>query len=647
MKKELEKLLLSEKEYCFEDGTLNKSLVLEKARKYDSKLLSKLMEKSAIKDTFFDKVKNKEKTLNDIYIYIFNLEKFVQFLSNKEFLPDSFTAYKTKIGLASNNKYLSESSDVVLNFPYKDCILEGGQSREDAKREEVFFNRTLAPSEINRLLDDKVFTNFKIINKDGENEVTEITDKDNFIIKGNNLVVLHSLKKRFAGKIKCIYIDPPYNTGNDSFKYNDKFNHSTWLTFMKNRLEVARELLADDGVIFVHCDDNEQAYLKVLMDEVFGRENFIINLIWANKEGGGKSDSLHFRKKHEYIISYGKNKTNVVIHPEPVKDIDRYKEEDEYVNTRGKHQLIKLDSGSLGWVKSLDYPIEHNGIMYYAGGDKSKWEDRAAGGSQITEYGWRWRWSKEKFQWGLENDFIVFKNGNVYTKQYLNCDNEGNIKPRTLQPLGMIEHSSNTQSNRHIKSLFGTAKFTYSKPESIIKDIIFYATQPNDLVLDFHLGSGTTAAVAHKMGRRYIGIEQMDYIEDIAVERLKKVIDGEQGGISKAVEWQGGGDFIYCELKNDAQDFVDIVEKSTSDEELVSLLEKLKHSSFLSYRVDSKKLNTKEFEKLSLYDKKQLLLEVIDSNMLYLNYSDINDTSYNISDLDKKLNKEFYDGGNE
>ncbi len=208
----------------------------------------------------------------------------MQFLNNKEFLPDSFTAYKTKIGLAIGDKYLSENQEVVLNFPYKDCVLEGGQTKDDAKRQEIFFNETLAPTEINRLLDDKVLTNFKRYDETGEHEVEVLNDTDNLIIKGNNLIALHSLKKRFAGKIKLIYIDPPYNTGNDSFQYNDNFNHSTWLTFMKNRLEVARELLSEDGLIFVHLDYNEAHYFKVLMDSIFGQDKFVNEIIWRRKQ---------------------------------------------------------------------------------------------------------------------------------------------------------------------------------------------------------------------------------------------------------------------------------------------------------------------------------------------------------------------------
>ena len=199
MKKELENLLLQHEEFLVE-GVLNKNKLSELARKYDAKLLNILMREEKIKNHFFSELEEG--------ILVFKKDVFLQFLNNKEFLPDSFTAYKTKIGLGNKNgSWLSENHDIVLNFPYKDCILEGGQAKEDAKRDEMFFNETLAPSEITRLLDDKVFTNFKRYDKEGEYEVKEIKEDDNFVIKGNNLVVLHSLIKKYAGKVKCIYIE--------------------------------------------------------------------------------------------------------------------------------------------------------------------------------------------------------------------------------------------------------------------------------------------------------------------------------------------------------------------------------------------------------------------------------------------------------
>lgn len=319
MKKKLEKLL-QHPEFLVE-GQLNKNKLAELARKYDTKLLELLMSEEEVKDHFFSKIQDE--------VLVFKKDVFLQFLNNKEFLPDSFTAYKTKIGLATENgQYLSENNNVVLNFPYKDCVLEGGQTKEDSKRQEVFFNETLAPTEITRLLDDKVLTNFKRYDKEGEHEVTELNENDNFIIKGNNLIALHSLKKRFAGKVKLIYIDPPYNTGKDSFNYNDHFNHSSWLTFMKNRLEVAWELLSDDGTIWMSIDDSESHYLKVLADGIFGRENFLNEVIWQRAYAPVNLKKT-FSRSHDAILVYAKNNSSE-------KELNKL-QRDEATNSRYKN----------------------------------------------------------------------------------------------------------------------------------------------------------------------------------------------------------------------------------------------------------------------------------------------------------------------
>ena len=198
MKHELEQVLSKNPKFLV-DGVLNKNKLAELARQYSPDLLNQLSSNEKMTNHFFSKLQNG--------VLVFKKDIFLQFLNNKEFLPDSFTAYKTKIGLGTSDRnYLSENKEVVLNFPYKDCVLEGGQTKDDVKRQEVFFNETLAPTEINRLLDDKVLTNFKRYDETGEHNVEEIKDTDNLIIKGNNLIVLHSLKKRFAGKVKLIYI---------------------------------------------------------------------------------------------------------------------------------------------------------------------------------------------------------------------------------------------------------------------------------------------------------------------------------------------------------------------------------------------------------------------------------------------------------
>ena len=624
MKKELENLLFQHEEFIVED-MLNKNKLSELARKYDSKILNVLMKEEKIKNHFFVEVEEG--------VLVFKKDVFLQFLNNKEFLPDSFTAYKTKIGLGNKDgSLLSENHDIVLNFPYKDCILEGGQTKEDAKRDELFFNETLAPTEITRLLDDKVFTNFKRYDKEGEHEVREIKEDDNFIIKGNNLVVLHSLKKKYAGKVKCIYIDPPYNTGSDSFGYNDRFNHSTWLTFMANRIDAAKELLSNDGIMFVHCDDNEQAYLKVLMDEKFQKNNFIGNIVYRKRKSQANL-SKNISSIHEYILIYRKTDQGELKKVIPKFDITKFKNPDN--DPRGPYDTNPCTNKG-GSVYPITTPT----------------------GKTIVD---EWRFTEETFNKLLEDNRIVFPNkgmGKPRYKKFLEEKKQVGIIPNTMWG-DIIEDreseeeeietwwddlATNQDANIDLKKLFNDTVFAYPKAEDLIKRILEISTEERDLVLDFHLGSGTTAAVAHKMNRQYIGIEQMEYIESVTVERMKKVITGEQGGISKDVNWQGGGEFVYCELKNDAEDFKNSIIESQSTGDLIELFNLARKSSFLSYRVEPKKLKEREFLELSFAEQKQLLLEIIDQNNLYVNFSDIDDDTYRISDYEKKLNKEFYGG---
>ncbi|NLM00241.1 MAG: site-specific DNA-methyltransferase, partial [Treponema sp.] len=322
----LEQHLKTEGNYKSDDGELLKWVVINKAQNYDEELIALLLKNEEVKKIFFVDV-------NGTLVFKQNL--FLQFLEQKNYLNDSYTQYKNKVGLTIDGKFLKQRNEVALVWPFKDCILEGGQSREEQKREEIFFNEILAQDEITQLLEPKVLTNAKLYDANGEKAfehfnrdaelnkqrgLPENTITDNLIIKGNNLLALHTLKKEFAGKIKLIYIDPPYNTGNDGFKYNDSFNHSTWLTFMKNRLEVARQLLREDGVIFVQCDDNEQAYLKVLMDDVFGKENFINNITVKVKSSAGfKTINLGVMEVSEYITLYSKNKGKTTINKQYIE----------------------------------------------------------------------------------------------------------------------------------------------------------------------------------------------------------------------------------------------------------------------------------------------------------------------------------------
>src|SRR5699024_6197093 len=297
--KELETVLKSDERFISQDGQLLKPRVRDAVNQLDTNLIRSLVTSPLLKGHFFKDVDG---------ITIFDQEKFMWVVSSREFLPDSYTSYRNKIGLSANDRDLiSASSEVTLVWPYKDCVLEGGQDTEDEKRDEIFFNETLAPDQVDRLLAPKAFSNATRYSVQGEERVSEFDENEPLLIKGNNLLALSSLLERYEGQVKCIYIDPPYNTGGDSFNYNDSFNHSTWLTFMRNRLGFARKLLRQDGVIYVHCDDNEQAYLKVLMDQIFGRENFIAST--PRKTGAGaaanRADYV-LRRPYDFILIYGK-----------------------------------------------------------------------------------------------------------------------------------------------------------------------------------------------------------------------------------------------------------------------------------------------------------------------------------------------------
>lgn len=631
MKHELEQILSKNPKFLV-DGVLNKNKLAELARQYSPDLLNQLMSNEKMTNHFFSKLQNG--------VLVFKKDIFLQFLNNKEFLPDSFTAYKTKIGLgAPDRNYLSENKEVVLNFPYKDCVLEGGQTKDDVKRQEIFFNETLAPAEINRLLDEKVLSNFKRYDKDGEHEVEELKDTDNLIIKGNNLLALHSLKKRFAGKVKLIYIDVPYyfrkNIG-DAFQYNSNFKMSTWLVFLKNRLEIAKELLSDKGSIWIHTGEDGMHYLKVLSDSIFGQDKFIGTL--PRKTRDGKSDvPFNFSQDFDWILVYTKgNEGDAIVGREVER---KYYETPDFPNRpwrtadlTSQRTVIERPNSNFTMINpktGKEYPVNPN---------------RSWAVTKDTFYEW---YQNGGIGFPDDYDFMkgdrpfrrVFKDEDMSKSKPVYSSSDTLLKEFITD---LLAKTKNKDGNDEMTNLSNRDAFSYAKPERLIKDILQISTIENDIVLDFFMGSGTTAAVAHKMNRQYIGIEQMDYIETVSVERLKKVIDGEQGGISKDVNWTGGGSFVYCELKNDAQDFKNTVLEAREPETLSQLFEQAKKSSFLSYRVDPKKLKKSEFEKLSLAEQKQVLLELVDNNNLYVNYSEIDDSDYGISLEEKKLNRDFY-----
>lgn len=636
--------LKKEPNFVTDKGELKKWVVIDKARNFDEELLELLLKNETLKTTFFKEVAG---------VLVFNLTHFLRFLEQKNYLNDSYTQFKNKVGLTLDGKYLKQRNEVALVWPFKDCILEGGQSREEDKREEIFFNEILAQDEINQLLEPKVLTHAKTYDKDGEHSfkgfnrdselnkkrgLSEDTITDNLIIKGNNLLAMHSLKKEFTGKVKLIYIDPPYNTGNDSFQYNDSFNESTWLTFMKNRLATAKDLLSESGKIFIQCDDNEQAPLKLLANEIFGKKNFVETFVWENTDNA-PTLSKKSRKNIEFIHCFEKSinlKEEYIGRESDNDDAPLLNSGNPISTLEFTPGIIEFKISDGEYSKGIYEKVELIDDLKVING-RNENKVRVKG---------QFKWQQSFLDREVDKGTYFLIKTNKFSIRYQRKVST-NMPPNKLLDHQYLSKAigveTNEDSKKHI-DLMDLNFTSFPKPESLISFLIRAVTNSNDIVLDFHLGSGTTASTAHKMGRQYIGVEQMDYIESVAVERMKKVIEGEQGGISKAYNWKGGGSFHYLELKKYNQTFIEQIESAKSTSELLEIWEEMKEKSFLNYNVAIKKQeeNLEEFKTFDLKQQKEHLCEILDKNQLYVNLSALNDKRFKCTEEEKKVTTDFY-----
>ena len=680
-------VLKQEERFFSTGGTLLRNTVYEAAMQMDVTLLHLLLSNEDTKKAFFTDVDG---------ILVFDKVKFGWVINTRQFLPDSYTRFKNKIGLADENgELLSASGKVELIFPYKDCVLEGGQTKEDQKRSEIFYNETLAPGEIDRLLYPKVLVNAKRYTYDGEidlignptgdasfscNLTTEFLGTDNLIIKGNNLLVLSSLLKRYEGKIKCIYIDPPYyftdNKSGDTFGYNSNFKLSTWLAFMKDRLVLSRRLLCKRK----HMDTSaKMGTLKLLTDDIFGVECFVSDVQWQ-KTYSPRNDSKGVSSEVESILVYSKQpgwqpqklerteKMNSV-YKNPDNDYSLWRTSDAFAPSAATHQ---------GMVYAIQHPFTGEYLYPYDGAcwplkqdsmleEMRKWakykleliddvkkrslicgvpiaEDKRDVKAIVLDESLEE--SKKKveaiYKRGQWPKFFFTSNGRggIARKTYLD-DAKGKVVTN-FWPFDEAGHTD--EAKKEIVALFGNKAFGTPKPERLIERILKIATDENDLVLDYFIGSGTTLSVAHKMKRHYIGVDQMDYIDDVAVERLKKVICGEQGGISQSVGWQGGGSFVYCELAKLNQAFVDEIQVATDADTIKDIYNRILSTGFISCKVNPADIDAAagDFGTLSLDDQKCFLMELLDKNLLYVNLCDIDDEEFDIGKEDKAFTKSFY-----
>lgn len=627
--------------YFSDKGTLKRNKVIEDLDAYTPMLMKALLANQLIHDTYTESI-----VIDDKSVEIFKLNQFIEMFTYKEYWQDSYTKFENKIGLTAGGKFIDETADVVLDFPFKDTVLKAGMTKEDQKdADEPFLHETIAKAEIDQLLEPKIFVNATKYDKENlEGVSTDKFNDGNLIIKGNNLIALHSLKQKYAGKVKLIYLDVPYNTGNDSFGYNDKFNHSAWLTFLKNRLEISYELLSDSGSIFVQLDDHEVKYLGVLLDEIFGRDNFVELITIVNNPRG--RDYGGIANMHEFLFAYKKS-PNTVLN----RIVDSQKNF-PYKDKLGPYEIRELRNRNTAFNSdnrpNLFYPIfadpnsaDENNFYEVSEIESEQFSieilPKKSSGIQTV-----WRWGKDKLS---DN-----KGKNVVAKP--RKDGGWSIQEKYRKNTVMArsvwwdKEVNSERGTIHLKELLGGKFFAFPKPEGTLKRIIEIATNKDDLVLDFFMGSATTQAVAMKMNRRFIGIEQMDYIKTVSVERLKKVIAGEQGGISKDVNWQGGGSFVYAELMEKNQGYLKDVQHAETTKQLEDVVNRMiAGGADFDFRVDVEKvMQDPEYQAMSLADKKQLMVKVIDKNQLYYAYSDMEDRDVQelMAESDIAFNKSFY-----
>lgn len=627
-------VLKQDERFFAEDGTFLRNAVYEAAMQMDENLIHLLISNEDTKTRFFKEVDG---------VLVFDKVGFAWVINNREFLPDSYTRFKNKIGLADENgDMISTSGKVELVFPYKDCVLEGGQTKEDQKRSEIFYNETLAPEEVDRLLYPKVLINAVKYSQDGSSKITAINDDDNLLIKGNNLLALTSLQKRYPHRVKCIYIDPPYyfrgGAATDTFKYNSNFSLSSWLVFMKNRLEIAKELLCSGGTIWISISEDGMHYLKVMADSIFGADHFIGTV--PRRTRNGKSDvPFNFSQDFDWLLVY----TNVDEKASVMgRNVERtYYTSDDYPDRPWR--LADLTS---------QQPANKRPNSFFTMVNPKNGDEYPASSKRT------WAVTKDTFQDYYDAGYIVFPGdyeflniSKPYARKFKDQDESSGklsaiISDFEIQDFlkAVMSDAKNKDGNSQIDMLFGRSEFDYAKPENLIKAILEVTTEEGDLVLDFFSGSGTTCAVAHKMNRRYIGIEQMDYIETLDIPRLQKVISGDDVGISNEIDWHGGGSFVYCELAKLNQNLVDDIQASADTSTLKGIYQRMIKSGFISCKVNPADIDeaASDFEALSIDDQKRFLMELLDKNLLYVNYCDMDDEDFGISYADKAFTRSFY-----
>lgn len=663
LKSKVEKLLSEIPDFTDENKNLKINVIKDYADNGNIKLLEPLLKNAQTKKAFF---------LPVLDSFVFNTAKFKEFLEYSS-ACNSYSKYLgQKIGLYMGDSSLLDRNEVVLNFPFKDCVLEGGQRKEDgldtyyeyddkkgeyekkqSKRREVFYNEVLAQDEIDSLFSPKAFCNAKRyekgkaekcikVNRDAElntkRGLPEDTITDNLIIKGNNLLALHSLKKEFAGKVKLIYIDPPYNTRNptaDTFIYNNNFKDSTWLTFMRNRLEIGKKLLSKDGCLIIAIDENEHSYLGVLLHELFDTEYEIHNITIVHNPRGVQGTNFSYTNESAYFV-IPKGKKSIVdrkIAPDEIEWRNLRDNGGESLRTDAKncfYPIIVKNEKIVGFGEVLLDDRKH-----------PKQEEKKDGYSYIYPIDIqgierKWRYARQTVE-GIKDLLRVKK-----VKNHLEIELGKNFG--TFRTVWQdARYDANEYGKKLINDLVPNCPFSFPKSLWNVYDCLYSVVGKDKeaIILDFFGGSGTTAHAVEELNkndngkRQFILCEQMDYINTVTVPRVAEVQKRNEGG-----------SFVYLELAKKNETALEQISACKSLEELTELFDELCSKYFLHYNVRvkefRKEIESERFKQLKLKQQKEMFSRMLDLNQLYVNTDDRHDINTGLTKDDIAITEDFY-----
>lgn len=665
LKSKVEKLLSEIPDFTDENKNLKINVIKDYADNGNIKLLEPLLKNPQTKKAFFTPILDS---------FVFNTAKFKEFLEYSS-ACNSYSKYLgQKIGLYMGDSSLLDRNEVVLNFPFKDCVLEGGQRKEDgldtyyeyddkkgeyekkqSKRREVFYNEVLAQDEIDSLFSPKAFCNAKRyekgkvekcikVNRDAElntkRGLPEDTITDNLIIKGNNLLALHSLKKEFAGKVKLIYIDPPYNTRNptaDTFIYNNNFKDSTWLTFMRNRLEIGKKLLSKDGCLIIAIDENEHSYLGVLLHELFDTEYEIHNITIVHNPRGVQGTNFSYTNESAYFV-IPKGKKSIVdrkIAPDEIEwsNLRNWGTESERTDAKNCFYPIRVDKTTLniigfGDVSPDDY--HPNGTNVMKGKEILVYPVDSKGVER------KWRYAKQSVE-SIKHLLRAREKSGVIDIEI--GKDFGQYKTVWANPM----YDANEYGTKIVKDLVPNCPFSFPKSLWNVYDCLYSVVGKDKeaIILDFFGGSGTTAHAVEELNkndngkRQFILCEQMDYINTVTVPRVAEVQKRNEGG-----------SFVYLELAKKNETALEQISDCKSLEELTELFDELCSKYFLHYNVRvkefRKEIESERFKQLSLKQQKEMFSRMLDLNQLYVNTDDRHDKNTGLTEDDIAITEDFY-----